>query len=299
MNNLDPASIATVSLTYYPKWYRGPLRSIRHTDKVRGDLALDFAKRATAKGYTVVFVDGQSTHTFKKEILSVNGVHVIKRRAKKRSPNRRLGITFASKIPGIKAIVLTEAEKVSIIDSVEKIVSPILDNVADVVIPKREEQLFKQSYPDFQYYSETEGNHIHNEALRAYGFLSPNDEDLDLFFGPRVFANKKSVLTLFMKRYTISTANISFPKEFFDTEEYSNAQFFPVVLALKKKMKIKSAEINFTYPTTQKQNEEKGEIALFVEKRKAQRLGLIVEMLHFLSYLDKNPGSRVKLWNKK
>jgi hypothetical protein len=299
MTEISPSSVATVSLTYYPKWYRGPLRSIKHTDKIRGDLAIEFAKKAVSLGFHVVLVDGQSTNTFKKTISSIKGVKLIKRRAKKRSPNRRLGISFASKIPGVRAIILTEAEKVSLLDSVDKIVDPILSNAADVVIPKREERLFRSSYPDYQYVSEVEGNHIHNEALRAYGLLQAGEEDLDLFFGPRVFKNDKKVLSLFMKRYHISTKNISFPKEFFDAEEYSNAQFFPVVLALKQKMKIQSVEIPFSYPKTQKQNEEKGEIELFIEKRKAQRLGLIVELLHFLSYLDKNPGSRVRLLNKK
>lgn len=299
MYSTNPESVALVSLTYYPKWYRGPLRSVKHTDKIRGDLAIDFAKKASEKGYHVVLIDGLSTNTFKKDVSAVKGVHFIKRRAKKRSPNRRLGITVASKIPGVKAIVLTEAEKVSIVDSIDIIVEPILNNEADVVIPKREEKLFKDSYPDFQYYSEVEGNHIHNEALRAYGFLGPEDTDLDLFFGPRVFRNDKAILNLFMKRYFIATKNISFPKEFFDVEEYSNAQFFPVVLALKQKMKVKSIQIPFVYPKTQKQNEEKGETELFIEKRKAQRLGLIVELLHFLSYLDKNPGSRVKLMKKR
>lgn len=296
---IDPKSVALVSLTYYPKWYRGPLRSIKHTDKVRGDLCLEFARIAVRSGYKVVLVDGMSTNTFKKDVSEIEGVTLVKRRARKRSPNRRHGITVASKIPGIKAIILTEAEKVSILGSINDLVSPILNNQADVVIPKREEQMFKSSYPDFQYISETEGNHIHNEALRAYGFLSSDDKDLDLFFGPRVFRNDKSILNLFMKRYYIGTKNISFPKEFFDAEEYSNAQFFPVVLALKQKMRIVSVEIPFVYPVTQKKNEEKGESELFIEKRKAQRLGLIVEMLHFLSYLDKNPGSRVKLIRKK
>lgn len=292
-------SIATVSLTYYPKWYRGPLRSIKHTDKIRGDLAIEFAKKATEKGLKVVIVDGLSTNTFRKDLSAVKGVYLIKRKARKRSPNRRLGITYASKIPGIKAIILTEAEKVSLLDSVEEIIKPIISNEADIVIPKREDNLFRQSYPDFQYESEVEGNHIHNESLRAYGFLKPSDEDMDLFFGPRVFCNDKTILSLFMKRYHINTSKISFPKEFFDAEEYSNAQFFPVVLALKKKKKIKSITIPFIYPKTQKQNELTGETELFMEKRKAQRLGLIVELMHFLSYLNKNPGSRVSSLDKK
>ena len=97
-----------------------------------------------------------------------------------------------------------------------------------------------------------------------------------------------------MKRYHINTHNLSFPSTYFDLEELSNAQFFPIILALKQRMRVLSVNVPFEYPKIQKENEEKGARELFLEKRKAQRLSLIVEMFHFLSYLDKNPGSRLK-----
>ena len=50
----------------------------------------------------------------------------------------------------------------------------------------------------------------------------------------------------------------------------------------------------FKYPDLQKQNEEKGSRELFLEKRKAQRISLIVELLHFVAYLEKYHGVRVK-----
>lgn len=37
----NPTPLAIAATTSYPKWYRGKLRSIKHTDKVRGDLALN------------------------------------------------------------------------------------------------------------------------------------------------------------------------------------------------------------------------------------------------------------------
>jgi hypothetical protein len=295
MSNIDPSSIALAAITYYPKWYSGPLRSIKHTDKIRGDLAIEFCKKAREIGYQVVIVDGKSTATFKKEIAKISGVRLVKRRARKRSPNKRQAIFLAASIPGVKVIIQTEAEKVSIVtDGINKIAEPLLSGQADIVIPKREEKLFRQSYPSYMYDSEVEGNKLYNEGLRAYGILDAKHEDLDLFFGPRAYKNSSQILRLLKKRYHIDTHNLSFPSTYFDLEELSNAQFFPFILALKKGLKVVSVEIPFVYPKIQKDNEEKGERALFLEKRKAQRLSLIVEMLHFLSYLDKNPASRLK-----
>lgn len=295
MASFDPSSVALVAITYYPKWYSGRLRSIKHTDKVRGDLAIEFCKKATEAGYHVVIVDGRSTATFKKEITRIRGVKLVKRRARKRSPNKRQAISLAAKIPGVKVIIQTEAEKVSIVtDCLPQLVKPILEGDADIVVPKREPRLFIESYPSYMYESEVEGNKLYNEGLRAYGLLRNGQEDLDLFFGPRAISNEKDVISLYMKRYHIDTHNLSFPSTYFDLEELSNAQFFPIILALKKKMRVMSVEVSFVYPRVQKENEEKGAPALFQEKRKAQRLSLIVEMLHFLSYLDKNPASRLK-----
>lgn len=291
----DPSSVVLAAITYYPKWYSGPRRSIKHTDKIRGDLALEFCKKARSIGYQVVIVDGKSTATFKKEIAKIPGVRLVKRRSKKRSPNKRQAIFLAASIPGVKVIIQTEAEKVSLVtDCVPLIARPLLVGEADIVIPKREEKLFKESYPSYMYDSEVEGNKLYNEGLRAYGILDAKHEDLDLFFGPRAYRNDPHILSLLKKRYHINTHNLSFPSTYFDLEELSNTQFFPFILALKKGMKVVGIEIPFRYPKIQKDNEEKGERELFLEKRKAQRLSLIVEMLHFLSYLDKNPGSRLK-----
>ncbi|HLC94616.1 MAG TPA: hypothetical protein VJH96_03540 [Patescibacteria group bacterium] len=44
----------------------------------------------------------------------------------------------------------------------------------------------------------------------------------------------------------------------------------------------------------QKINEEKASRELFVHKRKVQKMILIIELLHFVSFLEQNQGSRVK-----
>ncbi len=294
-SRFESHSIAVVTTTSYSKWYRGKLRSIKDTDKIRGDLAVEFVKIARKIGYQVVIADWQSPRTFRKELSSVAGVILIRRRSPKRSPSKRQALRKATNLSGIKAIVLTEPEKVSLVrDCIQLITEPILrGGEADIVVPKRNEELLKKTYPAYQYESEVEGNRTYNEELRSHKLIDINEDDLDMFFGPRAFSNDRKIVSLFMKRYHFSIAHASFPKWYFDAEEFSNTNFFSIVTALRKGLKVKSVEVPFKYPDTQKQNEEELD-ELFSEKRKAQRVGLIVELLNFVVYLEKYRGIRVK-----
>lgn len=281
----DPKAIAICVTTSYPKWYRGNLRSIKHTDKVRGDLALDFLSRAIKRGYQVVLADSKSSKTFRRELSKFPEVRVIKRRSTKRSPGKRLTIKMASELAGVKVLVLTEAEKTSLLDSIFLIIHPVLEGLADIVVPKRNQELFKSTYPSYMYESEVEGNKIYNETLRAYGLLSKHMEDLDMFFGPRVFRNDKKIISLFMKRFDYKLMGAVLAHRIFDPEEYSNVQYFPIVKALKRDFKVKSVETPFSYPLIQKENEEVGARIAFLEKRKIQRLSVLLDLIHFMSHL--------------
>lgn len=290
----DSTSIAIVAITYFPRWYRGKLQSVKHTDKIRGDLALEFARKAAKAGYQLVVVDGKSSKTFRQELAKISGIHTIKRRSAKRSPSRRLGFRYAAKLPNVSVIVATEAEKVSLIEHLQILVTPILNKDADIVIPKRELQLFRKTYPNFQYSSETEGNILYNEYLRSYNFLHKGDEEPDLFFGPRIFRNDKKIVSLFLKHYYFTIGVHEFHHEFLDPEELSNSLFFPIVMALKRGLVVKSIEIPFSYARLQKENEESGNRELFEEKRRAQRLGLLAELMHFINYLENKSRSKLK-----
>lgn len=276
----DPRTVAIATITYFPKWYKGTLKSIKHTDKVRGDLALECAKKAVKLGYQMIVANGGSPKTFTKELSKINGILVIKRINKKRSPGRRMGIRIASKLPGVKVIIISEAEKVSIVtDCVPQIVEPIINGSADVVVAKREQNLFKSTYPEYMFESEMEGNKIYNEVLMANNLLNSNLEGFDMFFGPRAFRNDKKTIALFMKRHHVLSS------EYFDSEEWSDTLFFPIVLALIKKLKVKSVTVPFSYPEKQKKNEEASAKDVFIEKRRTQRMGLLIELLHFLNYI--------------
>ena len=293
-NHLNPLCVVIATTTSYPKWYRGKSRSIKDTDKIRGDLAVEFVRIACKIGYRVVVADWQSPRTFRKQLSSVSGAILIRRRSPKRSPSKRQALLKATKLNGVKVIILSEPEKVSLVQNcIQHIAKPILKGEADIVVPKRDEEMFKKTYPFYQYESEVEGNRTYNEELKSHKLIDVGDNDLDMFFGPRALSNDRKVVSLFMKSYHFSAAHASFPKWYFDAEELSNTNFFPIVAALRKGFKVKSIKVPFKYPNMQKQNEEALD-NFFLEKRKAQRIGLIVELLHFVAYLEKYRRIRVK-----
>lgn len=290
------SSVAIVSIMSYPFWYKGKLRSIKHTDKIRGDLALDFVKKSLSLGCVTVVAEGQSSKTFKKELRGVNGAHVISKNTLKRSPKRRAGIHFAAQIKGIKAIILTEPEKISLLsDCLELLTKPLLKDEADIVVPRRKADLFKSTYPQYMFESEIEGNKIYNEALRTQGLLPTKSPDLDMFFGPRAFGNRDEIVAFFLKKFTIKQNRMHTLNSLFDVEEYGNAGFFPVILALKKRMRVMDIEVPFSYPKIQKENEEIGSREEFVAKRQLQRTSILVDLMHLIGYLDRKRDAGLKL----
>jgi hypothetical protein len=255
-------------------------------------------QKASKLGYPVVVIDGLSTKTFYKTIKNIPGVILKRRISYKRSPARRLGYQVASKIPQVEVIFYTEPEKVDILTYLPQITQPLLDGQADIVIPKRELTAFKSTYPGFQYLSEEEGNKLYNEYMHLH-HGQHIEENFDMFFGPRAFRNNPAILRLFYQKYLFRLGDHIFKEQFFDPEQLSNAIFFPIVLALKKGFRVRSIEIPFRYPRLQKENEEKGNRLFFEEKRQMQRLALLVELMHFLSYLDHNRRSKIKSTNTK
>ena len=59
-------------------------------------------------------------------------------------------------------------------------------------------------------------------------------------------------------------------------------------------LKVASVTVPFQYPEKQKANEETGEREFFILKRKHQRLTILIELMHFLGYLQKKKTRRIK-----
>lgn len=290
---MDKQTIAIATNTLYPQWYEGNLRDVSDTDKIRGDLALNFFQSAFDKGYRSVVVDGDSSLEFRNALSKQQGLMVLGAEKVKRSVARRLAIATCSSLPSIKTIVLTEPEKVSLIDSLHAAASPVTENKVDLLIVNRNRGLFEKTYPKFQFDSENEANILVSELLRAYGFLSFSENLLDFIFGPRIFKNDPLVVGCFMKQFVLTDNSFTFPIEFIDPEQVSNTMYFPVVLAEKLGLRIQNITIPFEYPDIQKQNEEFQELETFIEKRKNQKMGILIGLIHFLRFLE-GKSSKIK-----
>lgn len=286
--SINHQEIAFSIITYYPKWYKGKLKNISQIDKIRGDLALEFIQKAKANGFELVVVDGKSSKSFRKELLNSQGIKILKRKSIKSSPSKRQAFKAASKLPGIKIIIATEPEKISLIDNIQKIIQPILENKADIVIPKREPNLFKQTYPDYMYESEIKGNRLYNEQLKLLGILPQRSDDLDMFFGPRVFINKPNIIRIFTKNYLALIRNSISSSEYSNLDEYSNIIYTPIIFAFRKAIRIRGVDIPFSYPKIQKLNESIGAKKFFVKKRRNQKITVLNELRYLLNYLQTN-----------
>ena len=294
MSIVENSSIAVCMITMYPDWYPGEARGIKNIDKIRGDLALKSIRASLKKGYSTFVAFHENSPELNKELKKIEGILLYKRTTKNSTPSKRHLIESAAKDPQIKVIAVIEPEKASFIkDCLKLCIAPILENKTDIVVPKRNEDLFKRTYPDYMYESETESIKLYNEELKAHGIIPSTHEGFDTFFGPRVFANKPEIVALFVASYRFRIENISFPELYVDADELSNTNFHSIVLALKQGYRVESVEVSFIYPPSQKENEEKGAREHFIEKRKAQRLGFIIELMHFVTFLEKNKASRV------
>jgi hypothetical protein len=176
----------------------------------------------------------------------------------------------------VEAICWLEPEKVSIIsDCLPKLVEPILLGQADVVIPKRKDEEFQETYPDYQVKYERDSNRLWNDMLRKFGIMDSSDQDLDVWFGPRVFKNSPEIIQTFITKYKYEKiqelSNLS--QDVYKPNRYSNATFFPVIVALYNGLRVESVEVPYRHPIGQTKIEQDNEE--FRKKRADQQREII------------------------
>ena len=292
---VNPRSIVLATTTLYQNWYQGEARSVVDTDKIRGDLALRFVQSAIDRGYQVVIADGESAKEFKDALAKLNIV-ILPRATPQRAAGRREVFEKAAQLDGVKAIVYTQPEKASLVeDCTGLIAEPIVRGEADIVIPRRNELLFKETYPDYYHTIENDDNRWYNKMLHL-AHLLPEDQNFDIFFGSFAFRNDPSLLALFLKRYEYVGPRVTGTRNYIMPEEASNAHMFPIVEALKNGLRVISIEVPFRYAEEQKANEEsEGLRNEYMAKRREQRYRFLAEEKQMLLYLLGMPRSRLRL----
>lgn len=278
---VNPSSIVIVTTTLYPKWYKGEVLDRNHVGKIRGDLALEMIKETVKKGYRLIIVDGGSSEEFRLQVKKLN-IRLQPQSEPGKSAARRQAIKEASRLGGVKVICWVEPEKASIIgDFLVGSVLPILHNEADLVILSRKDESFA-TYPDFQTHLERKANRLFNNILREKGLLSVKGDDLDVWFGPKFFKNKKELVCLFLEKYKNKRQKVD---NDFDPELWFNTLVLPVICALYKGFRVKPVYVSYVHPKKQTRLESGNKE--FILKRKLQFRNLINNTEDFIRDLER------------
>lgn len=274
--SISNTAIAIVTTTFYPFWYRETLKNNSteqvKIDKIRGDLAIEMLSEAKKKNFQIILIDAGSSRVFTKEIARI-GIKIIRPKNKALSPSRQYGFILASKMKGVKVICWLEPEKVSIPkDCLPQAVLPILNNQADIVIPKRDKKAFS-TYPSFQARIEKIANKKWNSRLKEHKLLSKKAEELDIWFGPKFFKNDPKLINIFQKSY-------QFKDKIQKLDIWSNAIIFPIITALKLGYKVVSSKVQYEHPKQQTVAEENS--VLMRRKRQIQYQSILSTTEHFI-----------------
>lgn len=297
ISNADNIVIAT---NFLYKDYRvlgeGQQRPDTDTDGIRGDLAFEMIRNALGCGIRIVACDGGSSLEFISalENFKSEGLTVVKSEVAGRAPQRRRAYETAALLPGSKIIIYTQAEKISLIDHLTEISKPILEGQADVIVLKRNAQLFEETYPDYMIESEFRVNRTYNWLMQRAGFMA-KEQSFDWFFGPVAFKNDPEITDLFLKQYTLDGLIRSRIGASTDPEKNSGSHYFPILEALFKGKRVVSVKVDFSYPEAQKRNESSPDtIEGFRQRRKIDADAYRLEAIHFLAFLRGDKRSKIK-----
>ncbi len=296
-----PESVCLAGGTLMKTW-KAENGDRKNPDQVRGDLAIESIKKAIERGFRVVVIDGGSSEDFikklgqvstevktesKSEGIKIHDLIVEPESDKGYSGSRRQALKRAEELrqEGVKAIIMMEIEKQGITENAEKLVKPILEGVADVVIPERgikvnlnkentrvqEQNEDFRGYPPYQAYSEMWANKMLNRLLVSAKLMRADEPVLDLFGGTRVIANKPEILEDFYQRHEVVSGEVKT-----DPQMYFDAVYAPIAYLLLKDRRVLSVPIEYHHPAEQTAVEA-GAVN-FDEKRDSQRNMITTEM---------------------
>lgn len=271
---IDSQKVTIVTTTLYPNWYPGEIPGSVRAEKVRGDLAINMLKEAKIGKYQIVVVDGGSAEFFLKEVSSL-GISIYPQKEKSMSGSRRQAISIASQLIDTEIICWIEPEKVSVINGcLQKALLPILNNEVDYIILARDEKSYK-TYPDYQVKHERCANRLFTGILKEKRIIPQGSATLDVWFGPRIFKNKKAIIDLYLSQYLINR------EKDHDPELWFNTQILPVIKAFQKGIRVK--QMTVPYRHSQKQTKVELTDSQFIKKRLNQFENLIANTKDYLS----------------
>lgn len=284
--------IAVATTTFYKGWSSAEDAPMTE-DQLRGNLAIRMLSTAKEMGYQLAVVDGGSSPEFI-EALKKHDINISSQKEKGMSASRRQVFEEASVLNGVEVICWTEPEKILMIENLLQAAQPVLDGEADIVIPARTEEGFA-SYPPQQAYSEMRFRHFYNKILKLNGLIPENPEDLnkpegttglDIAFGPRIFRNDPEIREFFMHKYKLKEGSKLTGKV--KPESYSDATFFPIMLALVNKKIVKSVTVPYYIHPEEQTKFETGKKE-YDKKREDQKYDIVKGAIELARLLIENP----------
>jgi hypothetical protein len=255
------ARLIVVAPTYY-----------NDTNDIRYRLGLESCQQAAEHRIELVLVDASPSQTIRDglEEAGCGFVRVIPQTSKgKKGAALREGIAKALILlqhndddcddceNGTAVIGFQELEKVDMIRHWKSIARNLLIKSSDIVVARRDNEMFRNSYPIEQFHSEQFANMFLDSLANKIGLPS-----IDWTAGPVAF------------KASIAPRWLSYKGEVWD------AQLVPIIEAFIEGAKISSFDVSYRHPESMKEQEE-GNL-IFNEKR-----------LHQLNFLSDTVGKRM------
>ena len=242
------------------------------TNDIRYRLGLESCQQAAEHKIQLVLVDASPSHTIRDglEEAGCGFVRVIPQTSKgKKGAALREGIAKALILlkhnddddddceNGTAVIGFQELEKVDMIRHWKSIARSLLIKSSDIVAVRRDNEMFRNSYPIEQFHAEQFANMFLDSLANKIGLPS-----IDWTAGPVAF------------KASIAHRWLSYKGEVWD------AQLVPMIEAFIEGAKISSFDVTYRHPESMKEQEEGNPI--FNEKR-----------LHQLNFLSNTVGKRI------
>lgn len=283
--------VVLATTTFYPSWTTDNNSVNTSSDQIRGDLAIQMVSKASELGYRVIIVDGGSNQEFTQKVISLGG-EVFDQDKTGMGNSRRQSLSIAAEQEHCKIICWVEPEKVSLIKDIHNLIVPIEDGEADIVIPTRTQKSFL-TYPDYQARHEQRGNKLWNSILKSRGIIDENQEDFDVWFGPRIFKNDKGLLDIFQRNYAFKPMKTL---DDINSDDWANSIFLPIIEALRQGYKVKGVLTDYEHPAEQTQYEN--ESSFFKRKRLHQLRSIITATIEYIRINESIKQSKLVLNNE-
>lgn len=216
---------------------------IRRREHSNLRLTSKLAHKAARNGYSIVIVDASTNKITKKCLIRTKAV-IVPSRLRGSGGNQRYAFFSAKEIAmetGARIFVWLKPEQQSMVDSIEKIVEPIVHNKADIVIARRSEKSWR-THPEWRRDHEQRINSLYNRLMLKYVVA----DNFDPTFGP--IAVRFEFCGFFVRTDAREIAR--------ELSDKYVPYYAPVIAGVKGVARFAVVEFDYKYPRVLRKEEE-------------------------------------------